>query len=80
VISPEEGDERISLPFFYGPRLDAQIDVIDIEPRFKVASRGVTQDPGNIIHSLFGQNWLKSRVRAHPNVVEAHHPHLRPAN
>jgi isopenicillin N synthase-like dioxygenase len=78
VISPAEGDERISLPFFYGPRLDAQINLIEIAPEYKAASRGVTQDPGNIIHSLFGQNWLKSRVRAHPNVVDAHYPHLRP--
>ena len=77
VISPAVGDERISLPFFYGPRLDAEIKVIDIAPEYQNASRGVTQDPGNIIHSRFGENWLKSRVRAHPNVVDAHHPHLR---
>jgi len=76
VISPAAGEERISLPFFYGPRLDSEIKVIDIAPEYKEASRGVTQDPRNIIHSRFGQNWLKSRVRAHPNVVEAHHPHL----
>jgi hypothetical protein len=25
---------------------------------------------------VFGENWLKSRLRAHPNVVEAQHPHL----
>jgi len=24
---------------------------------------------------VFGVNWLKSRVRSHPNVVEAHYPH-----
>lgn len=77
VISPDAGDERISLPFFFGPRLDAEISVIDIAEEYQTASRGVTQDPTNVIHSKFGRNWLKSRVRAHPNVVDAHHPHLR---
>ena len=77
VMSPEAGDERISLPFFYGPRLDAEISMIDIAAEYQARSHGVTEDPKNIIHSQFGQNWLKSRVRAHPNVVDAHHPHLR---
>lgn len=77
VMSPEAGDERISLPFFYGPRLDAEITMIDIAAEYQASSFGVTEDPKNIIHSQFGQNWLKSRVRAHPNVVDAHHPHLR---
>lgn len=78
VVSPAAGEERISLPFFYGPRLDAEITRIDIAAEYQAGSRGVTKDPKNVIHSQFGQNWLKSRVRAHPNVVEAHHPHLRP--
>jgi len=76
VISPEEGDERLSIPFFYGPRLDAHIDLIDLAPEYHRAARGITADPTNVIHSVYGENWLKSRVRAHPNVVEAHHPHL----
>ncbi|GAB2818961.1 2-oxoglutarate and iron-dependent oxygenase domain-containing protein [Alpinimonas psychrophila] len=76
VISSQEGEDRISLPFFYGPRLDAHINVIDLDLEYRNAAQGITTDPGNIIHSVYGQNWLKSRVRAHPNVVAAHHPHL----
>jgi hypothetical protein len=31
------------------------------------------------IFGAYGFNALKSRVRAHPNVVAAHHPRLRAA-
>jgi len=76
VISPAEGDERISIPYFHGPALDAEIPSITLPPELQAQARGVTVDPKNPIHAVFGRNWLKSRVRAHPNVVEAHHPHL----
>ena len=36
----------------------------------------MTVDPANPLHAVFGDNWLKSRLRAHPNVVEAQHPRL----
>ncbi|MFN8086391.1 MAG: isopenicillin N synthase family oxygenase, partial [Microbacterium sp.] len=38
--------------------------------------RGVTQDPSNPIHSLYGENALKSRLRAHPDVAERWHADL----
>lgn len=76
VISPAEGEERISIPYFHGPALDAEIPAITLPPELRAEARGVTIDPANPIHAVFGRNWLKSRVRAHPNVVEAHHPHL----
>ncbi len=77
VISPAEGDERISIPYFHGPALDAEIPHIELPAELAAEARGVTLDPKNPIHAVFGRNWLKSRVRAHPNVVEAHHPHLK---
>lgn len=36
----------------------------------------MTQDPANPIHSLYGENALKSRLRAHPDVAAIHHPDL----
>ncbi|MDH6533195.1 isopenicillin N synthase-like dioxygenase [Aurantimicrobium minutum] len=75
-MSPPEGEDRISFPFFYAPRLDASIPEVKLPEELQVEARGVTQDPSNILHPIFGENSLKSRVRAHPNVVEAHHPHL----
>jgi isopenicillin N synthase-like dioxygenase len=76
VISPPLGDDRISFPFFYAPRLDASIPAIDLPEGLAQHSKGITQDPHNVLHTIFGENSLKSRVRAHPNVVAAHHPHL----
>lgn len=76
VIAPKAGDERISIPFFYCPALDAEIPSIDLPAELAAESNGITRDPGNPLYPVFGRNWLKSRVRAHPNVVEAHHPHL----
>lgn len=75
------GADRISIPFFYAPALDSVIPQLSLPAELKQAARGVTQDPNNPIHRVYGKNWLKSRVRAHPNVVQAHHPHLgRPLN
>lgn len=76
VVSPPEGEDRISFPFFYAPRLDASIPEVKLPEELHAAARGISQDPSNILHPIFGENSLKSRVRAHPNVVEAHHPHL----
>lgn len=75
VQSPTAGDERISVPFFFGPALDAEIPTIDLPAELAVEAAGVTRDPSNPLHPVFGVNWLKSRVRSHPNVVEAHYPH-----
>ena len=76
VVSPAPGVDRISIPFFNGPALDATIPTIDLPPALAADARGVTQDPANPLHALFGENWLKCRLRAHPNVVEAQHPGL----
>ncbi|MFM6974263.1 MAG: isopenicillin N synthase family dioxygenase [Agromyces sp.] len=77
VVSPEHSDERISIPFFYAPALDATIPQLELPLELRERARGVERDPANPIHAVYGHNWLKSRVRAHPNVVDAHHPHLR---
>ena len=75
VQSPAAGDERISVPFFFGPALDAEIPTIELPAELAAEAAGVTRDPSNPLHPVFGVNWLKSRVRSHPNVVEAHYPH-----
>lgn len=75
VVSPTDGD-RLSFPYFYGPALDATIPTIELPAELKAHAPGVTRDPANPLHPIFGRNWLKSRLRAHPNVVEAHHRHL----
>ncbi|MGO2519615.1 MAG: isopenicillin N synthase family dioxygenase [Microbacterium sp.] len=76
VISPKAPDERISVPFFFNPALDKKLPLIDLPPELAAEARGVTQDPTNPIHSLYGENALKSRLRAHPDVAAIHHPDL----
>lgn len=76
VISPRHPDDRISVPFFFNPALDTQLPIIDLPGELASQARGVTQDPANPIHSLYGENALKSRLRAHPDVAEIHHSDL----
>lgn len=76
VISPRAPEERISIPFFFNPALDQRLPLIDLPADLAAEATGVTQDPGNPIHALYGENALKSRLRAHPDVAAIHHPDL----
>ncbi|MFG6443703.1 isopenicillin N synthase family dioxygenase [Microbacterium sp. P06] len=76
VISPRYPDDRISVPFFFNPALDARLPIIDLPADLAAAARGVTEDPTNPIHATYGENALKSRLRAHPDVAALHHPDL----
>ena len=63
--------ERISVPFFFNPRLDAQIPVLTL-PDELGARAGRLEDPSDPIFSVYGRNAWKSRLRAHPDVADAH--------
>ena len=76
VISPRYPDERISVPFFFNPALDAVLPIIDLPADLAADARGVSQDPTNPIHATYGENALKSRLRAHPDVAARWHPDL----
>lgn len=76
VISPKAPEDRISVPFFFSPALDAKLPLIQLPAELASEARGVTEDPSNPIHSLYGENALKSRLRAHPDVAAIHHADL----
>lgn len=76
VISPRAGDDRISIPFFYNTALDKTIPLLDLPPELKAEANGVTRDPNNLISGVLGENALKSRLRAHPDVAAIHHADL----
>lgn len=76
VVSPRLPDDRISVPFFFNPALDSRLPLIDLPAELAAQARGVTQDPTNPIHALYGENALKSRLRAHPDVAERWHADL----
>ncbi|MHA7155593.1 isopenicillin N synthase family dioxygenase [Arthrobacter sp. TMN-50] len=77
VISPTAGTDRISLPFFYNPALDATMPALRMSPQFHAEARGLSVDPTNSpILETYGDNALRYRLRAHPNVAEHHHSDL----
>ncbi|AZS36434.1 Deacetoxycephalosporin C hydroxylase [Microbacterium lemovicicum] len=76
VISPRLPDDRISVPFFFNPALDQRLPLLELPAELAAEARGVTQDPSNPIHALYGENALKSRLRAHPDVAERWHGDL----
>ncbi|MFT3798628.1 isopenicillin N synthase family dioxygenase [Microbacterium sp.] len=76
VVSPRYPDDRISVPYFFNPALDSRLPLIDLPAELAAQARGVTQDPTNPIHARYGENALKSRLRAHPDVAEIWHADL----
>lgn len=77
VISPLRGTDRISLPFFYNPALDATMPRIVLNAELKARARGLSLDPNNSpILDTYGDNALRYRLRAHPNVAAVHHADL----
>ncbi|HTY32674.1 isopenicillin N synthase family dioxygenase [Mycobacterium sp.] len=63
--------ERLSVPYFFNPRLDARIPVLSL-PGELAALASVRNDPSDPIFSVYGRNAWKSRLRAHPDVAAAH--------
>lgn len=73
VRAPRPGTDRVSIPFFLNPALDAVIPIIELPPELAALSRGVEADPNNPIFNTYGENAWKSRTRAHPDVAHLHH-------
>jgi isopenicillin N synthase-like dioxygenase len=71
VVLDEPAAERISVPYFFNPRLDARIPVLSL-PTELTARANAVNDPDDPIFSVYGRNAWKSRLRAHPDVAAAH--------
>lgn len=77
VISPRVGEDRISVPFFFNPALDAAVPPLAMDPEFRRQARGLSLDPDDSpILEVYGDNVLRYRLRAHPNVAQVHHADL----
>ncbi|PZO80602.1 MAG: 2-oxobutyrate oxidase [Mesorhizobium amorphae] len=76
VATPPEGVERISVPFFFGARLDATIPLVDLPDELAVQATGPASDPDNPLLRDVGFNVLKSRLRSHPDVAQRHYADL----
>ncbi len=70
-VNLRQSADRISVPYFFNPRLDAQIPTLSLPA--ELARRAERRaDPADPIHSTYGRNAWKSRLRAHPDVAAAH--------
>ena len=77
VESPRVGTDRVSIPFFYNPALDAQMPRLELDEALRSEARGLSTDPTDSpILETYGDNALRYRLRAHPNVAAIHHPDL----
>ncbi|WP_018180139.1 isopenicillin N synthase family dioxygenase [Jongsikchunia kroppenstedtii] len=70
VMTPVGAPERISIPYFFSPALDAVIPTIQLPSELQPKARGVERDPANPLYNTYGENTWKSRTRAHPDVFE----------
>jgi isopenicillin N synthase-like dioxygenase len=74
VASPPAGSERISIAYFFHPRLDARFEPVELPPELAAqASGGENADPDDPVFSVFGENYLKIRLRSHADVATAHY-------
>jgi isopenicillin N synthase-like dioxygenase len=76
VVSPPQGVDRLSVALFLGARHDATVPLLSLPPHLAAHARGVTQDPENPLFRDVGRNYLKSRLRSHPDVARRHYADL----
>ncbi|WP_207841278.1 isopenicillin N synthase family dioxygenase [Williamsia soli] len=74
VVTPPGAAERLSIPYFFSPALDAVIPTIALPKTLADKARGVEQDPANPLFTTYGENTWKSRTRAHPDVFAKWYP------
>jgi len=76
VVSPPAGTDRLSVAFFLGARLDSTVPLLTLPPALADEATGPTSDPRNPLFRDVGQNYLKGRLRSHPDVAERHYADL----
>lgn len=77
VQSPPSGRERLSIAYFFHPRLDATFAPVALPPELAAKARGgQNADPNDPIFARFGDNYLKIRLRSHRDVAAAHYHDL----
>ena len=86
VQSPAPGRQRISLAYFFNPRLEAVFAPVELpdelQAELRSAGDGIADDPmrNDPVHATFGDNTLKIRLRAHPDVAARHYADVLSGN
>ncbi|MDU3077831.1 MAG: isopenicillin N synthase family oxygenase [Mixta calida] len=74
VVSPQAERERLSIAFFLGAQLDAVVPVYQLPPSLARLAQGPASDPLNPLLREVGWNYLKGRLRSHPDVAQRFYP------
>lgn len=69
VVSPQQNSERLSIAFFLGAQLDTVVPVYQLPPQLAALAQGPASDPLNPLLREVGWNYLKGRLRSHPDVA-----------
>lgn len=73
VISPPAGQDRLSIAFFLGAQLDAVVPIYALQDELAREAQGPESDPQNPLLRDVGWNYLKGRLRSHPDVAERYY-------
>jgi isopenicillin N synthase-like dioxygenase len=76
VVTPPAGRERLSVAFLLGAPLDLTVPLLDLPPTLAAQARGPERDPNNPLIRQVGENYLKGRLRSHPDVARRHYADL----
>ena len=79
VESPPSGKERLSLAYFFNPMLESVFAPVEL-PEHLIAEMDKVEVPlaDDPVHATFGDNTLKIRLRAHPDVAARHYADVVP--
>ena len=73
VVSPPANQQRLSIAFFLGAQLDAVVPVYTLPDELAREALGPDSDPQNPLLREVGWNYLKGRLRSHPDVAERYY-------
>lgn len=77
VVTPASGADRVSVAYFYNPRMEARMGSIPLPSTLAAeATGGQNANPADPVFDVYGENWLKFRLRSHPDVAAIHHADL----
>ncbi|MCK8537871.1 isopenicillin N synthase family dioxygenase [Yersinia ruckeri] len=76
VETPPAGIDRLSIAFFLGARLDAVVPLYPLPMHLAAEAYGPASDPLNPLFRDVGLNYLKGRLRSHPDVALRYYPDL----
>lgn len=71
-----QNGERLSIAFFLGAQLDAVVPIYPLPPALSIEAPGAASDPDNPLLRDVGWNYLKGRLRSHPDVAERYYSDL----